>query len=178
MCYCLPRDGNDGPWSTFDIRVGTPPQPMKVLISTESYVTSVISATKPSWCRPDSPADCPQNLVGLFHVNASSTWRNASMSDSGYNSGLDTLGLGLPTSTSVELKSQMISALTTGNVSIGSLGLAPRHPSFTTSGRMDMAFLPSLKFAHHVPSLSYGYSAGARYRMLMQRSQQLGFYLI
>ena len=69
------RDGNDGPWSSFLLRVGSPPQSMRVLISTASNQPWVVL---PEGCSLCVPSDCPQIRGGIFHLNQSSTWYESS----------------------------------------------------------------------------------------------------
>lgn len=64
-------DGNDGPWSSFFIRVGTPAQSLRVLISTASNQPLVVL---PEGCSSTDPSDCASNRGGIFNPNASSTW--------------------------------------------------------------------------------------------------------
>jgi hypothetical protein len=47
--------GNDGPWSSFVIRVGTPAQVFAVFISTAGQETWV---PVPAGCTPEDPSDC------------------------------------------------------------------------------------------------------------------------
>jgi len=48
-------EGNDGKWSTFIIRVGTPDQDFRVLISTAGQETWV---PVPEGCLPTDPSNC------------------------------------------------------------------------------------------------------------------------
>ena len=48
-------EGNDGPWSTFAIRVGSPEQVFHVLISTAGQETWI---PVPEGCLPSDPTDC------------------------------------------------------------------------------------------------------------------------
>jgi len=48
-------EGNDGPWSTFVIRVGTPAQIFRVLISTTSEETWI---PVPEGCLSTDPSNC------------------------------------------------------------------------------------------------------------------------
>ena len=52
---CEEWEGNDGTWSTFIIRVGTPEQTFRVLISTASHETWI---PVPEGCLPTDPNDC------------------------------------------------------------------------------------------------------------------------
>ena len=69
-------EGNDGSWSTFNIRVGTPAQSVRVLISTNSPDTLVVL---PAGCTTDAiplgvPSNCASAGGGTFNNNDSTTW--------------------------------------------------------------------------------------------------------
>lgn len=59
-------EGNDGNWSTFGIRVGTPAQSFRVQISTASGETWVPSIDSPGACTPSDPANCT-TLRGILN---------------------------------------------------------------------------------------------------------------
>lgn len=64
-------DGNDGPWSSFPIRVGEHPQDVRVFVSTAAYTTWTIFD---EGCPSGSPSGC-ENLRGsFFETNESLTW--------------------------------------------------------------------------------------------------------
>ncbi|CZR58622.1 uncharacterized protein PAC_08514 [Phialocephala subalpina] len=63
-------EGNEGPWSTFTIQVGTPAQDVRLLISTAGTSTFVVT---PEGCTVDDPSNCA-DLRGEDFVNRSSTF--------------------------------------------------------------------------------------------------------
>jgi len=65
------RDGNDGPWSSFTVQLGTPPQALRVLPSTSG---SSIRAVPSQGCTTEDLSDCPNFRGGIFEPNSSSTW--------------------------------------------------------------------------------------------------------
>lgn len=65
-------EGIDGPWSTFELRVGTPSQNVRVLIGTSSTSTLVVL---PLGCQ-SGPSNCSDARGGIFNTTASSTWSN------------------------------------------------------------------------------------------------------
>ena len=178
------RDGNDGPWSTFDIHVGTPPQRIRVLASTMVGETWVVSTN--GGCSQSDPSDCPQSRGGLVDVTKSSTWSRkdlyqlgaeTNLPDYGGNTnngtfGFDALGIGPPNSGGIVFKSQNVAAITTKSFFIGTLGLSPNAVNFTGEAP-SVSFLSSLKQSNSTPSLSYAYTAGARYRESFLASQIL-----
>jgi hypothetical protein len=103
-------DGIDGLWSSFALRVGTPAQDVRVLVSTNSPETLVVL---PIGCTSAAinpvPDGCANSRGGLFNLNASSTWEDQGLfginqdgigfeANLGYSQhaeyGLETLGLG------------------------------------------------------------------------------------
>ena len=58
---------------------------------------------------------------------------------------------------------QVIAAIDTKDFYLGSLGLTPRPVNFTWDDPTQ-SFLSTLKNQSIIPSLSFGYNAGAQYR--------------
>lgn len=176
------RDGNDGPWSTFNVYVGTPPQSIRVLVSTYFDSIWVVSANRTQGgCSPaGSPSNCPELRGGLVNVNTSASWRDSGnyvldyLDYSGINPpdfdgmneaadvGYDVLGFGSPDSENVKFKSQTITAYATDKWYLGFLGVMGYNDSSSPTSEGSM--LSSLKDSGSTPSLSFAYSAGARYR--------------
>ncbi|KAF6239657.1 hypothetical protein HO173_002203 [Letharia columbiana] len=172
-------DGNDGPWATFNIHVGTPAQTARVLVSTALGQSWVISANKTEGgCIGTDPSTCPQTRGGLVNINASSTWKDQGLYGLGleqniqdyldeYDSGdfgFDTLGLGAAGDTSDDLDGQVIAALATKDYDVGFLGVTDYPTNFTAFDDPHASYLSSLKAHSKIPSLSFAYSAGAQYR--------------
>ena len=180
------RDGDDGKWSSFALRVGNPQQTVRVLISTASVCTWVIL---PGGCPPGAPGlehdhTCTQSRGGTFAPSRSSSWRevgNYSLNlelNLGYNDpgtyGLDTVALGVnnfpeaPT-----MNAQVVAGLETYDFYIGMFGLRHQSANFTNSSdpynlsgdTTYPSFLETLKASSLIPSLSWAYTAGAPYRM-------------
>lgn len=168
------RDGNDGPWSTFAIRVGTPFQTLRVLASTAVPETWVID---PLGCSGDTGTHC-MNARGLLFDNSTSTsWQEEGLYVLGAetnlpytenydrgNYGYDTLGLGYTGSGSDDYQKQVVASIATSDFYVGHLGLNPQSINFTTQNDPSPSLLTTLKTTNRIPSLSYGYSAGAEYR--------------
>lgn len=64
-------DGNDGPWSSFNLQVGTPAQDVTVLISTAGYQTW---AVVPAGCTSSDPPNCETSRGRFFQPNKSTSW--------------------------------------------------------------------------------------------------------
>ena len=68
----LIRDGADGSWSSFPLRVGTPAQNVRVFISTAATNTWVIA--DPEGCQGFVPSGCADYRGQLFSTNESTSW--------------------------------------------------------------------------------------------------------
>ncbi|KAK2628788.1 hypothetical protein QTJ16_001891 [Diplocarpon rosae] len=207
-------EGNDGPWSTFAIRVGTPEQIFRILVSTTSQETWV---PVPEGCTSSDPTDCGalrgvlafQNQPSSgFQVNKvcltfgranrsingsqSSTWIPENLYELGVGSnlnytgngeyGFDTVGLQLPQSGGTTLKRQIVagnagitcvgwietdqsSGIATKDFILGEFGIGPKPTNFTSFQDPQPSYMWSLKNQSMIPSISWGYSAGARYQL-------------
>jgi hypothetical protein len=175
-------DGNDGFWSTFSISVGTPAQDFRVLPSTKGGVTYVIA---PEGCAlPSDPADCP-NLRGAqvfqstqnigFQSNASDSWSalgqyGVDLEDSlNYTAdglfGFDKVALGpAANSASLSLDHQVVAGVAEPDYFMGVLPLGDTELSFSSLSQPIRPLLYQLQNASMIPSFSYAYTAGAKYR--------------
>ncbi|KAG0650065.1 hypothetical protein D0Z07_3295 [Hyphodiscus hymeniophilus] len=168
-------DGNDGPFSSFNISVGTPPQDLKVFISSSLYQTLVVLELG---CEgQDDPPNCAALRGGEFFSNESSTWQNntANISTSiypmlldtqlGYNAraqlGFDVVTLGGAPATT--LNNQTVGEFAVADSYLGLFGLDPRSSNFSGSPPIP-SYLQNLRNQSLIPSLSWGYSAGNQYR--------------
>jgi hypothetical protein len=176
-------DGNDGSWSTFKINVGTPGQDFRVLPSTKSGSTFVIA---PDGCQAGiDPADCPQ-LRGAeifnseqnigFQVNVSSSWSAIGQYDvdleesRNYTAaalfGFDKVSLGpAADSTSLSLGRQVVGGIGALDYFMGMLPLGQPESSFSSLSQPIDSFLYQLRNNSKIPSFSYAYTAGAKYRL-------------
>ncbi|KAG0645885.1 hypothetical protein D0Z07_7797 [Hyphodiscus hymeniophilus] len=168
-------DGNDGPWSSFPIRVGTPEQDVRLFPSTAATSTWVIQAPLgcEGWEGTSSASDCASYRGGNFTNATSSTWTDKGVyflfveQNLGYevqgDYGFDNVGLGYQ-GTGVDLNSSLVTLITSPDFIIGSLGLNPRDTNFTTSDHAT-SLLSLLYEQNKIPSLSFSYNAGAQYRL-------------
>ena len=171
------RDGDDGSWSSFALRVGNPEQTVRVLPSTAGQETWVVS---PQGCPPgrkgtSTSSSCNQSRGGLFDTTQSSSWQalgNYSLGlelNLGYNEtapyGLDTIALGYDKSIGgPTLDSQVISALATDYYYMGVFGLGHQGTNVSNFSNPRPSFLTAMHNGNLIPSLSWAYTAGAPYR--------------
>ncbi|KAL9098078.1 MAG: hypothetical protein Q9163_006192 [Psora crenata] len=167
--------GNDGAWSTFSIHVGNPPQPLQVIASTEQAATWAVA---PAGCATSNASNCTDARGGAFDATKSSSWfrkdifRLDEATNLGYDSpdingtyGFDTLGVqGMSGAANISAEHQVLAGIITDKFYLGSLGLAPQAINFSESGDTSPSFLSSLKSNGTIPSLAYGYTAGASYK--------------
>ena len=124
------RDGNDGAWSSFFIRVGDPAQAVRVLPSTAGQATWVVMT---EGCQPSAP-ECVDDRGGLVNLNQSSSRKDLGIyyldleKNLGHNPsgdyGLDKLALGEgPTGGSPTLDSQVVVGIQTNRYRVGITGL-------------------------------------------------------
>ena len=156
------------------ISVGTPPKEIRVLASTQVPETWVVLT---AGCIPEDPSNCNDTRGGLFDASASNTWQdiiittlNAEL-NLGYNNnsdagdyGYDTLALGSSATGGVSLKHQVVAGIATKDFYLGNLGLSAQAINITDSNNPQPAPIKALKTQDLIPSLAYGYTAGASYR--------------
>ncbi|QVM07957.1 hypothetical protein D8B26_002654 [Coccidioides posadasii str. Silveira] len=162
--------GYDGNWSPVAIRVGSPSQWMNVLPNTGSSETWVIGR---GGC--DSTMKCRTERGGLFLSNESSTWNEVGFYELGNTLQLGHAGIGdygldiISMDNQLDLEDQVVSILNTTEWWIGSLGLGTKKTTFTGSEKLSV-LSTLVENRSLVPSHSYGYTAGASYRLKGVRS--------
>lgn len=168
-----PRDGNDGPWSSFTIQVGTPPQTLRLLPSNSG---NAVWPVLPQGCGVGDPNNCGDLRGTLFLPNTSSTWSNigfyglvlteeAGLGYSGNaNFGYDNVTLGWLGGGLPALSRQVIEGFAVTDFSIGSFGLSPHAVNISTLIDPQPSFLGALAQQNKTPGTSWAYTAGAYYR--------------
>ena len=168
--------GNDGPWSLFPIKIGTPPQTIKALISTASSQTW---AVLPEGCVQNDPANCSTSRGGVFRPDSSSSWNqnqdvagglfpltletNLNLTGVGLY-GYDTVSLDGQGSNGSTLKQQVVAGVATKAYYLGLFGLNPHSAPLPESSAPLPNYLSSLNQSGLIPSLSWSYTAGNQYR--------------
>lgn len=153
------------------MRVGTPAQNLRVFISTSSPDTWVVL---PSGCSTGD-SDCLEERGKTYNYNTSSTWSQYGFYELGTQQNLnisvqavfgnDTLGLGIQGSGGPTLENQIIGAFASPELYLGMFGLNPASTNFTPEDQGRASYMSTLKNQSLIPSLSFGYTAGAKYRL-------------
>ena len=169
-------DGNDGPWSTFPIQIGTPPQTVNVLISTASSQTWAVAS---EGCTQSDVANCSISRGGVFQSNSSSTWSQnqdaagglfpldleANINDTSIALyGYDTVTLGGQGSSAPTLKGQVVAGIEKEGFYLGLFGLSPQEMPLPETTAPLPDYVSSLNQSGLIPSLSWSYTAGNQYR--------------
>ncbi|KAI9664098.1 MAG: hypothetical protein M1821_007589 [Bathelium mastoideum] len=164
-------DGIDGPWSSFWVQVGTPPQTLRLLPGTSANALWVVL---PDGCTSQDPSNC--NTTRDVFYNTSSTWKQIGIfhlglgeeSVLGYNANADnaacaneTFTLGLPGSGLPTVNDSVVEGFATKDFYLGFIGLAPQAINLTTLTDPRPSILQSLKNSENIPSVSWGYTAGS-----------------
>ena len=181
------RDGNDGPWSSFNISIGTPPQTVRLLISTSTTQSLAILPDACTTPNSSDSYDCVSQRGGLFDPDKSVTWvdqgnhtleleRNLGYNDNG-DFGFDNIILGPPGSASIQLSNQSVVGVASEDFYIGVLGL---RPTFANSGANPdysiTSLMTTLKSKNLIPSLSWSYTAGAYHESFCKNISFPNFY--
>lgn len=164
------RDGPDGPWSTFALQVGTPSQQIRVLPANgEDYVWTI----NPEGCTSSDPSNCEDSRGQFFITNRSSTWDEIGLYDLliyeekflGYSGsaeyGYDSVTLGWPGNNGPTLDKQVVAGIATDEFWLGVFPLNPWPVNFTELSNSVPSLMSSLKNESLIPSLTWGYTAGA-----------------
>jgi hypothetical protein len=165
-------DGIDGKWSTFTLRVGTPPQFVRTFLSFLIYQTWVVL---PQGCATASDPDaCTESRGWTFNNETSSTFHyldiyslligeNLGIKSNGI-SGYDTVGLGGEGEGGPTLLNTTVTAFASDVYYLGFLGINPKGTNFTSFDNPSPSYMTYLKEQRKIPSVSFGYTAGAHYR--------------
>ncbi|RDW74958.1 hypothetical protein BP6252_06100 [Coleophoma cylindrospora] len=170
-------EGNDGTWSTFEIRVGTPATTVRVLPATSWQEVWVIWGDIPGVCNTTEgvSADCGDERGGLWEATSSSTWQQGDQlflglnQDLGYSGqgqyGFDTVGLGYSSDEGPTLTHQIVAEISSNSYFFGQLGIGFQPTNFTGYGDPQASFSDTLYSNGTISSMSWSYTAGAYYRL-------------
>ena len=168
------RDGDDGQWSTFALRVGTPSdQPTNI---TRALVSTAIPNTWVVIKQACSTSACANARGGdpLFYPNTSTTWKDIGIYNLGFEGnlnytgngqyGVETVGLGIDSSAGPALTGQVVAGIVADDFYLGNFGINPQPTNFSNFEDPRPSFFQTLKDKNMIPSLSYSYTAGNQYR--------------
>ncbi|KAK4539114.1 hypothetical protein LTR36_001469 [Oleoguttula mirabilis] len=165
-------DGIDGAWSSFTLRVGTPQQIVRTLVSFTAYQTWVVF---PAGCEAAaSQSSCAQSRGGVFNQSASSTFDRIGIYDLwieanlGYDGnaiyGNDTVGLGGIGENGPTLENTIVGGFAVDDFYLGVFGVNPKPTNFTSFNEPSPSYMTLLREQNYIPSISAAYTAGAQYR--------------
>lgn len=166
-------DGNDGPWSSFALQIGSDLQVVHLLPSTAAYG---IWAVGPQGCPDNYPSSCSDARGGLFDPSKSSSWTPIGSedldqeADLGYvteaSFGTDRVTLGYSGSGGPTVNNALIAYFDNAtDYFLGAFGINPRSSNFSVGSSPHPSYLSALQSQSLIPSLSYGYTAGNQYRL-------------
>ncbi|KAI9737625.1 MAG: hypothetical protein M1818_005629 [Claussenomyces sp. TS43310] len=171
-------EGNDGSWSTFEIRIGTPPQTVRVLPATLwQEIWAVYNGTStlaPCNTTLGVSPDCTASRGDVYNSEHSSTWKTEQEANVGLNEdlgyigegiyGFDTVGLGWNNATGIALGHQIVAEIISETYWFGVIGIGFQPTNYTDYDDPQMSFAGTLHSNGNISSQSWSYTAGARYR--------------
>lgn len=177
------RNGIDGAWSSFTIQFGTPPQIVQVLPSTAVENVWVVGAQGCEF--ENSSAACNSSRGGLTDYGASTTWKYTGIFNlyddhflwNNPNAwfGYDTIGLNFPDNNGPVLKNATVASFVWPPFTpyptdywLGVFGLNPKPTNYSNYTDESTSYMTWLYEDGLIPSLSCGYTAGAKYRKLFR----------
>lgn len=125
-------------------------------------------------CTPTDPWTCGSTRGDIFYINESSTWQDEGFYELdlelnlGYTGngdfGYDTVSLGLLGTGLPNMSHQILAGIAAKDFYLGSWGISPYPTNLTNLDDPMPSLMSNLKEENLIPSLSYGYTAGAQYR--------------
>ena len=165
-------DGNDGPWSTFTIQIGTPPQSVRVVPSSSGSSLWAIDA---QGCTKNDPSTCPNDRGGVYNQASSFTYTQVGTFElpllaeqplglSGNGAfGYDNLVLSYPGGGGPTVNHSVVATVATKDFFLGTMGLTPWGTNFTNLNDPKPSILSLMRDSGQIPSRSWSYTAGAYY---------------
>ena len=165
-------DGVDGSWSSFAVQIGTPPQEVRTFISWSVYQTW---AVLPDGCvAAENYAACATTRGGAYNESLSTSFQERGTYDLwvGRTLGLygnavygyDTVTLQGNGGSGPTLQHTTVGGYALETFYVGVFGINPKPTNFTGFNNGSPSYMTLLKEQNHIPSVSFGYTAGAQYR--------------
>lgn len=167
-------DGIDGSWSAFNVQIGTPPQDVQTFVSWSVYQTWAVIERGCSGAT--NPSACAKTRGDIFHESASTTFDRKGTS---YYSlwvgrplglygnaifGFDTVTLQGPDGNGPTLNDTLVAGFARESFWMGMFGINPKPTNFSSFSNGSPSYMTLLKEQKYIPSVSFGYTAGAQYR--------------
>ncbi|KAG9847458.1 acid protease, partial [Aureobasidium melanogenum] len=175
-------DGLDGTWSSFNLSVGVPAQEVRLLPSWQSFQTLVVA---PEGCSAYSNYnDCVNSRGQVFNLSQSTNWSYVGLFEFGIEQNLNLVGnayygydrIVLDDSNHTTVEGATVGAFAVSDFWLGSLGLNPKPTNWSDTS-YGVSLMTKLKGQDAIPSISFGYTAGAPYRFTgVEGSLTLGGY--
>lgn len=176
--------GNDGPWSTFNVKIGSPPQVLEVLPASSMSVTLVVLE---EGCTQSEPATCASLRGNTLDIHSLSSWEPLTKDGSQYlfvslPAEQPLLPYQIPSQVSVNtlvldwwgnvsaadltpLEGQLIAGYAATEPYLGFLGLSGWPATPVTGSISYDSPLRSLHNRSVPPRLTWAYTAGAWYEV-------------
>jgi len=171
------RDGDDGQWSSFSVRVGNPEQVVRLLPSTQGYNTI---AVLPGGCNDTTDyTGCVADRGGVFDPTGSKTWQDVGIYGAGMQAnlgyeavsvdfGIDKVGLGIVDNENLTFANQVVGGIVENDFYVGTFGLGTQPTNFSTFSEPHTSFFTTMWEKSIIPSYTWAYTAGAKYRTLSE----------
>ncbi|KAF7507689.1 hypothetical protein GJ744_010242 [Endocarpon pusillum] len=165
-------DGNDGPWSSFTVQIGSPAQAVRVLPSSSG---SSLWAVVDEGCTAQDPTGCSESRGRIFSPNSSSTWVEIGLYQLpmaadiafGYSGngrfGFDSLVMSYAGGGGAIVNNSVVAGIATKDFYLGTLGMTPHGTNFTDFNDPKPSILTILRSGGQIASRSWAYTAGAFY---------------
>ncbi|KAK3068043.1 hypothetical protein LTR53_014689 [Teratosphaeriaceae sp. CCFEE 6253] len=165
-------DGIDGAWSSFSLRIGTPPQTIRTFVSFASFQTL---AVLPQGCQAAEDYDaCASTRGYIYNETASSTFDQVGLYAWGIEEnlgvdgnaiyGYDNVSLGSAGENLPSLANTTVGGFAVSDLYLGVFGVNPKPTNFTNFNEPSPSFMTQLKDQGLISSVSASYTAGAPYR--------------
>ncbi|KAL2679793.1 aspartic peptidase domain-containing protein [Phyllosticta citricarpa] len=173
-------DGNDGPWSSFGLRLGPTNKTQHVRVF-PSFFFSNIFVVQPSGCPPDNntngtsnltQADCAEARGEMFNLSDSSdwaplgnfTWKQGSPKlDLAGIFGNETVGLTYDDTEPI-ISEQTVAAMEKYDFWVGSFGISPTPFNVYGYDEPMRSFFQAMNQTGRIASNTWSYTAGAHHR--------------
>lgn len=177
--------GIDGSWNTFSLFIGEPRQNARVLVSTASQqiwainrLACVSNMTDPSTGQATQykvlNSDCENSRGFLFNATESTTWVEKGYYQLGVEKalglvgnglyGFDSVAMGFPGEEGPSTVNSTIGTLVSANFWLGHIGVHHKSTNFSAFEAPVPSYMMDLFDQGSIPSMSFGYTAGAQYR--------------